>query len=294
MTPNCQGSPSDLLSLEKTGRVFGATKASVFQAFLQRTGTWGNVAASFPLGDLAPYPFSSGALDRGEKPLPSEYLGTIYNRLLGRESGFSAQPLKKSCSYSLLSPCVVGWGLPADLASRRVGWGRAGQWLQGRGLPQSGAWLGPRGVAWGRKGVAGPESQPWGLGAGRRLLGGWRRREAATSSRSAKLGPCWASPWRKLRSSRRGKVLEAWAAAGALGLVGRVGSHAGSPRGGWRLSSAPSSLQGAPEVLKRTAPWPRAAAFPPKLQEAARPWVIGWARSWRLAWAWRCLVAPNC
>lgn len=148
MTPNCQGSPSDLLSLEKTGRVFGATEASVSQAFLQRTGIWGNVAASFPLGDLAPYPFSSGALD-GEKPLPPEYVGTIYDRLLRRESGFTAQPLRKSCSYSLLSPSGVGWGRqPAGAQTWPPGgWNGAGQRLPGRGL-RSG-W----GVAYGQGGA---------------------------------------------------------------------------------------------------------------------------------------------
>lgn len=53
LTSNCQGSPTDLLSLEKTQRVFVATKTSTFQAFLQRTGIWWKCSCFFsPEGSI--------------------------------------------------------------------------------------------------------------------------------------------------------------------------------------------------------------------------------------------------
>ena len=79
LTSNCQGSPSDLLSLEKTQRVFVATKTSTFEAFLQGTGLWGKCSCFFsPWGSI---PIYSAELDRDEKHLLPGYLRTICNRL---------------------------------------------------------------------------------------------------------------------------------------------------------------------------------------------------------------------
>lgn len=54
----------------------------------------------------------------------------------------------------------------------------------------------------------------------------------------------------------------------------KAGVPAGSPAEGSWLSSAPSSLRGA-RRSQSPAPWPGAAAFPPKLAAAAKPWDIG-------------------